>query len=179
LPTVRNIVLRHGGEVRVHSAPGEGTRFVILLPRTTKPVENLDTRLTPALRFGTGRILLMDDDADICRLAGGMLGSLDYTYDTARNGEEALALYRRYLRIGRPYDAVILDLTVVGGLGGEDTFRELRAMDPDVCALACTGYDSEEMAAGLLDQGFRGYLSKPFRVGDLGRSLKQVLAART
>jgi two-component system, cell cycle sensor histidine kinase and response regulator CckA len=179
LPTVRNIVLRHGGEVRVQSEPGEGTRFIILLPQTNKPLENLDTRPTPALRFGTGRILLMDDDADICRLAGGMLGSLDYTYDTARNGEEALALYRRYLRIGRPYDAVILDLTVIGGLGGEDTFRELRALDPDVCAIACTGYDSEELAAELIDQGFRGYLSKPFRVADLGRSLKKALVPRT
>jgi two-component system cell cycle sensor histidine kinase/response regulator CckA len=178
LPTVRNIVLRHGGEVRVHSAEGEGTQFIILLPLAPKTVEVTQTRHTPALRFGSGRILLMDDDVDICRLAGGMLGSLEYKYDTAKNGEEAIALYRRYLKIGKPYDVVVLDLTVVGGLGGEDTFRELRALDPDVCAVACTGYDSEEMAAELLEQGFRGYLSKPFRVADLGRSLKKAMAAR-
>jgi CheY-like chemotaxis protein len=121
----------------------------------------------------------MDDDADICRLAGGMLGSLEYTYDTARNGEEAVALYRRYLNVGRPYDAVMLDLTVVGGMGGEETFRELRTLDPDLCAIACTGYDSEDLAAELLGQGFRGYLSKPFRVADLARSLKKALAARS
>jgi two-component system cell cycle sensor histidine kinase/response regulator CckA len=179
LPTVRNIVLRHGGEVRVHSVEGEGTQFVIVLPQAPKAAESFETRHTPALRFGTGRILLMDDDADICRLAGGMLGSIDYKYDTARNGEEAIALYRRYLNLGRPYDAVILDLTVVGGMGGEDTFRELHTMDPDVCAIACTGYDSEEMAAELLALGFRGYLSKPFRVADLGRSLKKALATRS
>ncbi|WP_138223325.1 PAS domain-containing hybrid sensor histidine kinase/response regulator [Nibricoccus aquaticus] len=179
LPTVRNIVLRHGGEVRVHSAQDEGTQFIILLPQAPKAVEVVETRHTPALRFGTGRILLMDDDADICRLAGGMLGSLDYKYDTARNGEEAIALYKRYLNIGRPYDAIILDLTVVGGMGGEETFRELHALDPDLCAIACTGYDSEEMAAELLAQGFRGYLSKPFRVADLGKSLKKALAARS
>jgi two-component system cell cycle sensor histidine kinase/response regulator CckA len=179
LPTVRNIVLRHGGEVRVHSAENEGTQFIILLPQAPKTVETSETRHTPALRFGTGRILLMDDDADICRLAGGMLGSLDYKYDTARNGEEAIALYRRYLNIGRPYDAIVLDLTVVGGMGGEETFRELRALDPDICAIACTGYDSEELAAELIGLGFRGYLSKPFRVGDLGKSLKKALATRS
>jgi DNA-binding NarL/FixJ family response regulator len=64
---------------------------------------------------------------------------------------------------------------VIGGLGGEETFRKLRAVDPEVCAIACTGYDSEELAAALLEQGFRGYLSKPFRVADLGRALKSVL----
>ena len=91
LATVRNIVLRHGGEIRVHSTVGEGTEFIILLPQAELPVE-ADERQVPTLRFGTGRVLLMDDDADICRLAGGMLGSLDYKYDTVRNGDEAIAL---------------------------------------------------------------------------------------
>ncbi|MGC4072880.1 MAG: response regulator [Nibricoccus sp.] len=61
-------------------------------------------------------------------------------------------------------------------MGGEDAFREMRALDPDICAIACTGYDSEEMAADLIEQGFRGYLSKPFRVADLGRALKKAVA---
>jgi PAS domain S-box-containing protein len=178
LPTVRNIVLRHGGEVRVRSTPGEGAEFTVMLPQADKESTGAKTRHTPALRFGTGRILLMDDDADICRLAGGMLGSLEYKYDTARNGEEAIALYRKYLNVGRPYDAVILDLTVIGGLGGEDTLRELRSLDPDVCAIACTGYDNEEIAAALMDLGFRGYLPKPFRVGDLGKALRKIMAGR-
>ena len=70
---------------------------------------------------------------------------------------------------------VILDLTVVGGMGGEDTFRALQEIDPEVRAIACTGYDSEEMEQELLDLGFCGYLTKPFRVGDLGRAVKKVL----
>jgi signal transduction histidine kinase/CheY-like chemotaxis protein len=178
LPTVRNIVLRHGGEVRVHSAPGEGTQFVILLPQAAKTVETSETRHAPMARSGTGRILFMDDDADICRIAGGMLGSLEYTYDTARNGDEALALYRRHLVSGQPYDVVVLDLTIIGGMGGEATFEALRAIDPGVCAIVCTGYDSEELAVALIERGFCGYLSKPFRVADLGRALKKVLATR-
>jgi two-component system, cell cycle sensor histidine kinase and response regulator CckA len=175
LPTVRNIVVRHGGHIRVSSTVGQGTAFSILLPQTAKAPEPLEVRPAPMLRNGTGRVLLMDDDPDICRLAAGMLGSLDYKYDTVRNGDEAIALYKRSLKLRRPYDLVILDLTVVGGMGGEETFRQLQALDPDVRALVCTGYDSEDMARELIELGFRGYLSKPFRVGDLSRAIKKVL----
>ncbi len=178
LPTVRNIVLRHGGEVRVYSRRGEGTRFVIQLPQATSQSAEVQSRQQPSLRFGTGRILVMDDDPDIRRLTGEMLTGLGYACDTVRSGEEALAHYRRYLTIGRPYDAVVLDLTVVGGMGGEDTFRELVELDADVVAIACTGYDSEELAASLAEQGFRGYLSKPFRSADLGRVLKKAIISR-
>jgi DNA-binding response OmpR family regulator len=117
----------------------------------------------------------MDDDPDISRLAAGMLASLDYKYDVARNGEEAITLYRRYVNVGRPYDLVILDLTVIGGMGGEEAFRQLREMDKDVRAIVCSGYDSEEMARQYLEMGFVGYLAKPFRLGDLARAIKAVL----
>jgi CheY-like chemotaxis protein len=104
-----------------------------------------------------------------------MLQSLDYKFDLARNGEEAIALYKRYLNIGRPYDAVIMDLTVIGGMGGEACFAELRQLDPEVRAIVASGYDNDEMAQQFLDQGFCGYLPKPYRVTDLGKVLKTVL----
>jgi DNA-binding response OmpR family regulator len=104
-----------------------------------------------------------------------MLESLDYKYDIAKNGEDAITLYKRYLNIGRPYDAVIMDLTVVGGLGGEETFGILRELDRDVRAIVSSGYDNEEMAKQYLDMGFCGYLTKPYRVTDLGKVLKAVL----
>jgi two-component system cell cycle sensor histidine kinase/response regulator CckA len=117
----------------------------------------------------------MDDDPDICHLASGMLASLDYKYDVARRGEEAVTLYKRYLNVGRPYDLVILDLTVIGGMGGEETYRELRELDPTVRAIVCSGYDSEEMTRHYLEMGLSGYLTKPFRLGDLSRVIKTVL----
>jgi DNA-binding response OmpR family regulator len=104
-----------------------------------------------------------------------MLQSLEYKFDIAHKGEEALALYKRYLNIGRPYDAVIMDLTIIGGLGGEETFKQLRELDRDVRAIIASGYDSEEMAKQHLDMGFCGYLTKPYRTADLGRILKTVL----
>jgi PAS domain S-box-containing protein len=174
LSTVRNLVRKHSGQITVASTVGQGTTFKILLPQANQPAE-IEVRRTPILRTGTGRVLLMDDDPDISRLAAGMLASLDYKYDVARNGEEAITLYKRYVNVGRPYDIVILDLTVIGGMGGEEAFRQLREIDKDVRAIVCSGYDSEEMARQYMDMGFVGYLPKPFRLGDLARAIKNVL----
>jgi two-component system cell cycle sensor histidine kinase/response regulator CckA len=174
LATVLSIVHQHGGQIGVDSTVGEGTAFSVFLPPAEQPVE-VEARRAPTLRFGTGRVLFMDDDEKICILTGSMLASLEYKYDIAHNGEEAIALYRRYLNIGRPYDAVILDLTVIGGIGGKETFLQLQEMDPDVRAIVASGYDNDEMARRFLDLGFCGYLTKPYRVTDLGKVLKAVL----
>ena len=174
LATVLQIVRNHGGQIGVVSTVGTGTTFTVFLPRAGQPAE-VEARRAPTLRFGTGRVLFMDDDDKICALTGGMLESLEYKFDIAKKGEEAIALYKRYLNIGRPYDAVIMDLTIVGGMGGEETFKRLRELDPDVRAIVSSGYDSEDMARQFLDMGFCGYLTKPYRVMDLGRILKTVL----
>jgi DNA-binding response OmpR family regulator len=104
-----------------------------------------------------------------------MLESLEYKCDIARNGEEAIQLYKRYLNIGRPYDAVIMDLTIIGGMGGEQTFKHLRELHADVCAIVTSGYDNDDMRRQFLDMGFCDYLTKPYRVSELGKSLRTVL----
>jgi two-component system cell cycle sensor histidine kinase/response regulator CckA len=174
LATVISIVRKHGGQIGLDTAVGVGTAFTVYLPRADAPAE-MQARKAPSLRFGTGRVLFMDDDPNITALTGTMLESLDYKYDLAKNGEEAIALYQRYLNIGRPYDVVIMDITVVGGMGGEPTFKALRELDPDVRAIVSSGYDNDDMARRFLDMGFCGYLTKPYRVIDLGKILKTVL----
>lgn len=159
----------------MESTVGTGTLFSVFLPIASKPVQE-EARRAPTIRFGTGRILFMDDDPKICELTGAMIASLDYTHDIARNGDEALQLYRRYLAVKRPYDAVLLDLTVIGGMGGEECFKRLRELDPEVRAIVTSGYDDDDMIRRYLDMGFVGYITKPYRVGDLGRVLKSVLA---
>jgi CheY-like chemotaxis protein len=104
-----------------------------------------------------------------------MLDSLEYKYDVAKKGEEAIALYKRFLNIGKPYDVVIMDLTIVGGMGGEEAFMQMRELDPEIRAIVSSGYDNEEMARKYLDMGFCGYLTKPYRVTELSRILKTVL----
>jgi CheY-like chemotaxis protein len=176
LATVLSIIKRHGGQMGVDSELGTGTTFTVFLPVAEQP-EEIEARRAPAFNYNmrTGRVLFMDDDPHICELTGGMLEGLGYKYDLAHSGEEAIQLYKRYLNIGRPYDIVIMDLTIIGGMGGEQCFKELRELHPEVRAIVASGYDNEEMARQFLDLGLCGYLTKPYRVGDLGRIIKKVL----
>ena len=176
LATVLSIVKRHGGQMGVDSEVGVGTAFTVFLPVADQP-EEVEARRAPSFNFAqrTGRVLFMDDDPHICTLTGGMLEGLGYKYDLAKNGEEALQFYKRYLNIGRPYDAVIMDLTIIGGMGGEATFKHLRELHPEVRAIIASGYDNDDMARQFLELGFCGYLTKPYRVGDLARIIKKVL----
>lgn len=174
LATVLSIVKRHGGQMGLESEVGTGTAFTVFLPQADRP-EEIEARRAPSLRFGTGRVLFMDDDAQICELTGGMLESLGYKFDLAKNGEEAIQFYKRYLNIGRPYDVVIMDLTIIGGMGGEQTYKQLRELDPEVRAIIASGYDNDDMARQFYDMGFYGYLPKPYRVSELGKIIRTVL----
>jgi CheY-like chemotaxis protein len=174
LTTALSIVRKHGGQIGVDSTPGAGSVFTVFLPRANAPTE-VQAHRAPSLRFGTGRVLFMDDDPKILSLTATMLQTLDYKFDLAKNGDEAIQLYKRYLNIGRPHDAVVLDLTVVGGMGAEECYKNLRDLDPDVRAIVCSGYDNDDMARRFLDLGFCGYLTKPYRVTDLGKVLRTVL----
>jgi PAS domain S-box-containing protein len=176
LATVLSIVRKHGGQIALDTQVGVGTAFTVYLPKATKPIE-VQARRAPSLRFGDGmpRVLFMDDDPKISALTATMLQSLEYKYDLAKTGEEAIKLYRTSVNVGKPYAVVIMDLTVVGGMGGEECFVELKKLDPEVRAIVASGYDNEDMARQFLDKGFCGYLTKPYRVTDLGKVLKTVL----
>ncbi len=122
-----------------------------------------------------GRILFMDDDEHIRTLTHNQLENMGYICDLAKNGEEAIQLYRRRLDFNRSYDAVVMDLTIIGGMGGEETFRVLRAMHPGVCAIIASGHANEDMTRQFLAMGFSGYLTKPYRVSELGETVRKVL----
>jgi PAS domain S-box-containing protein len=174
LATALSIVRKHGGQIGVGSTPGEGTVFTVFVPCADAPALP-PAQTAPSLRFRTGRILFMDDDPRITALTATMLESLEYKFDVARDGSEAIQLYQRYFNVGRPYDAVILDITVVGGMGGEECFKHLRDCDPEIRAIISTGYDHDATGHNFIDQGFCGYLTKPYRIAELGKVLKAVL----
>ncbi len=176
LATVLKIVREFSGEIRVTSTPKKGTTFHLYFPvNATGQTQAAPTRRRATLLHGTGRILLMEDNPDICRITQGMLQSIDYRCDIADCGEKAIELYERYHKIGKPYDVVLLDLTVAGGMGGEETFHKLRLLDPELRAVAASGYDHSEIADRLIAQGFCGYLTKPYRVSDLANAIKDAL----
>ena len=172
LPAALAIVRRHRGQVGVDSVPGGGSVFTVFLPRA-RSGDEIRARRAGVERFATGRVLVMDDDERIRAYTGAMLQKLGYTSDLARDGEEAVALYRRYLDVGRPHDAVVLDLAVPRGLGAEAAFHALRELDPDVRAIVAA--EDGEAAERCLAGGFCGWLVKPYGAAELGKVLKTVL----
>ncbi len=174
LATCYSIIRKHRGRITVDSVPGVGTVFRILLPATLRepePVAAGAPENAAPLPGGQGRVLLMDDEPAILELAGAMLGHLGYEVTGTSHGAAAIAAFRQALAEGRPYRAVILDLTVPGKLDGRDVASALRLLDPGVRAIVSSGYSNDPVMGDFSAYGFCGVLSKPYRLGDLAAAL--------
>jgi two-component system cell cycle sensor histidine kinase/response regulator CckA len=169
-----SIIQQHGGTLTVDSVANVGTTFHIYLPATRASVAAIPPA-APALHPRRGRILVMDDETSLRDMVRAALVRLDYTADTADSGQTALALYRTALIEGRPFDAVLLDLTVRGGMGGLETLAALRALDPNVTAIVMSGYANEPALRDYARHGFRAALAKPFELEQLETALTRVL----
>jgi two-component system, cell cycle sensor histidine kinase and response regulator CckA len=122
-----------------------------------------------------GRILLMDDEELVRDVLGGMLECIGYEVTHAQDGSEAIALYKTASKSDQPFDTVIMDLTVPGGMGGRETIRHLLAIDPEVKALISSGYSDDPIMSSYHEFGFRGAVSKPCKLGELERVLHEVM----
>lgn len=177
-----SIIVNHGGEIVVSSRPGRGSTFHVRLPAadaaaaspqpTQRPQDNDDQR-RPV--HGRGKILVMDDEAMILDLAGNLLRHLGYEVDFAREGRQALDKYQAALDAGAPFDAVILDLTIRGGMGGEETIRELKRIDPKVRAIVSSGYSDNPVIANYKDYGFCEMVAKPYEMAEFSHKLHRVV----
>jgi CheY-like chemotaxis protein len=127
---------------------------------------------------GNGRVLLMDDEEMARIVTGELLSGLGYEVVAVPDGGEAVRAYRRASEEGNPFDAVIMDLTVPGGMGGVETPVRLREFDPGVRAVVYSGYSSDPVMSDYGRYGFRGRLAKPFRLGELGRVVRDVVSGR-
>ncbi len=139
--------------------------------------EGSETAGEPALEdlMGTGKILLVDDEETVRMSTGAALTKLGYSVVLAENGSKAIEIFCQSADEGRPFDAVILDLTVHGGRGGKETVSSLKRIDPEVRAVVSSGYASDSVMTGYAEFGFSGKLAKPYTMEDLGRVIKAVL----
>ena len=176
LATALSIVKKHGGQIEVESMPNAGTTFFVYVPASEKDAEISveESAVMPAFR--TGRILLMDDEDVIREATGDLLRLLGYEVECARDGSEAIELYSRALESGEPFCAVIIDLTVAGGMGGKEAMERLLEIDPEVKAIVSSGYVTDPIMADHKRYGFAGIVAKPYNARDLSRVLNDVLS---
>ena len=175
LATTYAIVRNHAGRVTVDTREGQGSTFRVYLPASCeKRAPEQAPRPTSGPR--DCRVLLMDDEPAIREVLGEMLGMLGCAWEEADRGETAVERFREARERGAPFDVVLLDLTVPGGLGGLDTLAAMRAMDPEIPAIASSGYSDDPVLARPARYGFQGVLAKPYRLADLEGALGRALA---
>nr|HID57889.1 PAS domain S-box protein [Desulfobacterales bacterium] len=175
LTTAYSIIKEHDGYIGVESKLGEGTCFNIYLPASEKRIVKKEG-VQEIIPTGKGRILLMDDEEIVRDVACEMLKSLGYEVESAREGAEAIDLYKKARESGDRFDVVIMDLTVPGGMGGKEAVKELLEMDPGVRAIVSSGYSNDPVMSDFRKYGFKGVVAKPYRMKDLAEVLRRVIA---
>ncbi len=170
LAVVHSIINQHKGIITVDSVVGEGTQFSILLPISDKEIENEKPKSSSntVVDKSKYRILIMDDDNIVRTIVQKMLGEFGYSSDGASNGDEAVKKYSE-----EPFDLVIIDLTIPGGMGGVEALNELKKIDPDVKAVVASGYSNDPVMSKYEKYGFLGRLVKPFLMEDLEELIKE------
>ncbi len=174
LATTYSIVKKHKGFIGVESEVGKGTIFTIYLPALRDIDEKLPD-IEDKLIHGDARILLMDDEEVVRKIAGWMLNKLGYEVEYAENGSELIEKYRTEFINGKKFDAVIVDLTVPGGMGGEEAIKKLIEIDPDIKAIASSGYSNNPAMSDFPLFGFKAVISKPYKINELSKTISRVL----
>ncbi|MBT4512605.1 MAG: PAS domain S-box protein [Chloroflexi bacterium] len=174
LATCYSIVVRHDGHIAVESEPGVGTSFHVYLPATSGRVRQKGNEKGKAT-LPAGRVLVMDDEPSVLEVLVGVLESFGQEAQGAADGAEAVKLYKRAMKSGKPFDAVILDLTVPGGMGGRETVEKLQRIDPEVKTIVSSGYSNDPVMANFKEYGFSGVVSKPYQIEEMKNVLHEVM----
>jgi PAS domain S-box-containing protein len=173
------IMKKHAGHITVDSKPGTGATFTLYLPASSSPDSTVPPQAeTVEALTGRGKILVMDDEQLVCMVAGEMLELLGYDVELAGDGNQALAMYGTALTSGSPFDAVIMDLTIPGGMGGKEAIKQFTKLDPNVRAIVSSGYSQDPVMADYVSYGFVGVMVKPYDLGELGNQLDRVLRGK-
>lgn len=175
LAVVYSIIKKHNGAVSVASEAGKGSEFTIYLPAradtTPQPAPGSEKKLI----MGRGRILIMDDDPDVLESMLAMTEALGYSTHGVTHGEEAIYIFKKMKLEGSPFDAVIMDLTIPGAMGGQQAVQKVLEFDPGARVIVASGYSNDTVLADFKHYGFSGVLTKPVFLNELSRVLDALI----
>jgi PAS domain S-box-containing protein len=175
LSTAYSIIKNHSSYITAKSKLGVGTTFYIYLPASKKPIPAKKKAVAETAVAGQGRILVMDDEEVIRKLLHDELTDVGYEVELTADGAEAIEQYQKAKESRQPFDAVILDLTVPGGMGGKDVIRKLLEIDPDVKAIVSSGYSTDSIMSNFRDYGLSAVVAKPYKMEQLEETLRSLL----
>jgi len=166
------IIKNHGGHIQVSETSSQGSSFTIYLPASKrKPALKEDSTISTFK--GSGRILLLDDEEMICEITSQILENLGYEVESVNDGEAALSEYRHSLEQNRPYDLLIFDLTIPGGMGGIETMKKILELNPKARGIVSSGYSNDPVMANFADYGFSDRIAKPYTISKLTEVLSR------
>ena len=184
LATSYSIINKHNGQIKAESELGKGTTFTIYLQALLSTSNDNDKKIEEEIRSSEEaglkidclNILIMDDEEMILKLASRMIKETGCSATVSLNGNEAIKLYKKSMEKNEtPYDLVILDLTIPGGMGGKETIKQILEINPEAKVIVSSGYSSGEELANYLEYGFKGLLEKPYTIKNLMSIIKKVL----
>jgi len=174
LASAFGIIKNHGGIIKVYSEVGQGTSLHIYLPVSKEPILREDIKKEDIMMAGSGTILIVDDEEMILDVAEGILKSLGYQVLLAKDGVEAIDIYKQR---GDDIELVILDI-IMPGLGGGEIYDRLKAINPGIKVLLSSGYSMDGTAKEILNRGCNGFIQKPFNVRDLSIKLREIIQGK-
>ena len=174
LATCYSIIKNHDGMITVTSKLGKGSTFCVYIPATAQAPKSVEAGEGKIIG-GRGRVLLMDDEETVRDVGEKMLRHLGYEVVCASDGASMLAAYREARQKGGPFDAVIMDLIVSGGMGGKEAITHLLDIDAGARVIVSSGYANDPIMADYKTHGFGGVVAKPYRLDELGAELRRVL----
>jgi len=177
LATAYSIINRHGGCIRVDSQLGKGTTVTLYLPasKSQQLPETKQPEAKATTIHQTARILVMDDEEMIRDVVTEMLEISGYSIETADDGKQAIEMCKQSMESGNPFDVVIMDLTIPGGMGGKEAVKDIVKMNPETRVIVSSGYANDPVMANYAQYGFHGVVPKPYTYSVLMKVLDRVL----
>ncbi len=175
LATAYSIINNHGGYITVDTAHDAGTTFHIYLPASDEPATEKKKPAPEKIIHHGGRILVMDDEEVIRKMLYTMLNLAGYEVEVTCDGAEALHKYAQAQESGQPFDIVIMDLTIPGGMGGKEAVKKMLEIDPDAKVIVSSGYATDPIMSEYKKYGFSAVITKPYSVNQLEETIHSLL----